>query len=92
MFVPIIFTVFSVVIAITFYGKSECHRKVTTGGHVKPAEDHCLFSGRVCFIDDFTILNSESDKFKRLRKEPLLVTKDKSLFDKLVKSLKLKLF
>ena len=54
-------------------------------------KDHCLLSGHVCSFDDFTILNYESQKFKRLIKESLLVTKDKPLLKKQVKSLKLEL-
>ena len=55
-------------------------------------KDHYLLSGQVCSFDDFTVLNYESHKFKRLIKESLLVTKDKPLLDKQVKSLKLELF
>lgn len=40
----------------------------------------------------FTVVNYDSQKFKRLIKEFLLVTKDKSLLNKQVKSLKLELF
>ena len=55
-------------------------------------KDHCLLSGHVCSFDDFTVLNYESHKFKRLIKESLLVTKDKSLLKKEFKSLKLEFF
>ena len=55
-------------------------------------KDHCLFSGQVCLFDNFIVLNYESHKFKRLTKESLLVTKDKPLLKKQVKSLKLGLF
>ena len=55
-------------------------------------KDHCLLSGHVCSFEDFTILNYESHKFKRLIKESLLVTMDKPLLNKQVKSLKLELF
>ena len=57
-----------------------------------PVKDHCLLSGHVCSFDDFTVLNYESHKFKRLIKESLLVTKDKPLLNKQVKSLRLELF
>ena len=52
-------------------------------------KDHCLLSGHVCSFEDFTILNYESHKFKRLIKESLLVAMDKPLLNKQVKSLKL---
>ena len=55
-------------------------------------KDHCLLSGHVCSFEDFTVLNYESHKFKRLIKESLLVTKDKPSLNKQVKSLKLELF
>ena len=55
-------------------------------------KDHCLLLGHVCSFDDFTILNYESHKFKRLVEESLLITKDKPLLNKQVKSLKLELF
>ena len=46
----------------------------------------------VCSFHDFTVLNYEPHKFKNLIKESLLVTKDKPLLNKQVKSLKLELF
>ena len=52
-------------------------------------QDHCLFSCQMCSFQDFTVLNYELHKFKRLIKESLLVTKDKPLLNKQVKSLKL---
>ena len=52
---------------------------------------HCLLSGHVCSFEGFTVLNYESHNFKRLIKESLLVTKDKSLLNKQVKSLRLEL-
>ena len=55
-------------------------------------KDHCLLSGHVCSFEDFTVLNHESRKFKRLIKKSLLITKDKPLLNKQVKSLKLELF
>ena len=55
-------------------------------------KDYCLLSGHVCLFEDFTVLNYESRTFKRLIKESLLVTKDKPLLNKQVKSLKLELF
>ena len=29
-------------------------------------KDHCLLPGHVCSFDDFTLLNYESNKFKRI--------------------------
>ena len=46
----------------------------------------------MCSFEDFTVLNYELHKFKRLIKESLLVTMDKPLLNKQVKSLKLELF
>ena len=92
---------------ITYYGETEHHLKVRAGEHISTSplmgkrvhnnrkssiKDHCLLSGHVCSFDDFTILNYESHKFKRLIKEFLLVTKDKPLLRKQIKSLKLELF
>ena len=92
---------------ITYYGETERNLKVRAGEHISTSpltgkrvnnnekssvKDHCLLSGHVCSFDDFTVLNYESHKFKRLIKESLLVTKDKPLLNKQVKSLKLELF
>ena len=55
-------------------------------------KDNCLLSGHVCLFENFTVLNYASHKFKRLFKESLLVTKDKPLLSKHVKSLKFELF
>ena len=91
---------------ISYYGETERHLKVRAGEHISTSpltgkrvnnnkkssvKDHCLLSGHVCSFEDFTVLN-ESYKFKRLIKESLLVTKDKPLLNKQVKSLKLELF
>ena len=54
-------------------------------------KDHFLVSGHVSQFD-FTVLDYESHKFKHLVKEFLLITKDKSLLNKRVKSLKLEPF
>ena len=89
---------------ITYYGETERHLKVRAGEHISTSpltgkrvhnnkkssvKDHCLLSGHVCSFDDFTVLNYESHKFKRLIKESLLVAKDKQLLNKQVTSLKL---
>ena len=85
-----------------YYGETERHLKVRagkhigksslTGGRVNNNKDHCLLSGHVGSFEDFTVLNYESHKFKRLIKGFLLVTKDKQLLNKQGKSLKLELF
>ena len=54
--------------------------------------DHSLLLGQVCSFEDFSVLDYESHKFKRLTQKSLLVTKDKTLLNKQVKSLKLELF
>ena len=54
--------------------------------------DHSLLLRQVCSFEDFSIMDYESLKFKRLIQESLLVTKDKTLLNKQVKSLKLELF
>ena len=92
---------------ITYYDKTECHLKVRTGEHISTSpltgkrvnknkkssvKDHCLLSGHMCLFEDFTVLNYEPHKFKRLIKESLLVTKDKPLLNKQVKTLKIELF
>ena len=92
---------------IPYYDKTKRHLKVRAGENICMSpltgkrvnsnknifvKDHCLESGHVCSFDDFTVLNYESHNFKRLIKEPLLVTKDKPLSNKQVKSLKLELF
>ena len=91
---------------ITYYGETDRHLKVRAGEYISTSpltekrdnnnkkssdKDHCLFSGHVCSFDDITVLNYESHKFKRLIKESLLVTKDKPLLKKQIKSLKLDL-
>ena len=43
-------------------------------------------------FEEFTVLNYESHNFRHLIKESLVVTKDKLLLNKQVKSLKLELF
>ena len=92
---------------ITYYGETERHLKVRAAEHISKSplkgkrnnnnkkssvKNYCLLPGHVCLFEDFTVLNYESHKFKRLIKESLLVTKDKLLFNKQVKSLKLEVF
>ena len=92
---------------INYYDETERHLKVRVGDHISTspltgkrvnnnkkssAKDHCFLSGHVCSFDDFTVLDYESHKFKRLIKGSLLVTKDKPLLNKQLKSLKLEPF
>ena len=71
--------------SITYYGQTERHLKARAGEHISKfpltgkkvnnnknssVEDHCLLSSHVCSLNDFTVLNYESHKFKRLIKEP----------------------
>ena len=73
---------------ITYYGETERQIKVRAGEHISMSpltgkrvnnntessvKDHCLFSGHVCSFDDFTVLNHESHKFKRLLKNLYLL-------------------
>ena len=92
---------------ITDCGETERHLKVRAAEHISTSsltgkrvynnkkssvKDQCLLSGHVCSFDDFIVMNYESHKFRRLIKESLLVTNDKSLSNRQVKSLKLELF
>ena len=84
---------------ITYYGETESHLKVRAGEHIstspltgKRVNNNKNLSGHMCSFEDFTVLNYESHKFKQLITESLLVTKDKPLLNKQVKSLKLELF
>ena len=89
---------------ITYYGKTAHHLKVRSGEDISKSplmgkrvnnnkksfvKDHCLLSGHVCSFDDFTVLNYESHKFKRLIQESLLITMDKPLLNRQVQSRKL---
>ena len=55
-------------------------------------KDHCLFFNHVGSFEDFSILTYESNPFKLLIKEALLVSRDKPLLNKHVKSIPLQLF
>ena len=70
--------------SITYYGETERHLKVRAFEHISTSpltvkrvnnskkysvKDHCLLSDHVCSFEDFTVLNYESHKFKRLIKE-----------------------
>ena len=72
---------------------SSLTRERVNNNKLSSVKDHCLLSGLVCLFDVFIVLNHESHKFKHLTKESFfLVTKDKPLLNKQVKSLRLELF
>ena len=72
---------------------SSLTRERVNNNKLSSVKDHCLLSDLVCLFDAFIVLNHESQKFKHLTKESFfLVTKDKPLLNKQVKSLKLELF
>ena len=71
---------------ITYYDETERHLKVRPGKNISTLrltrkrvnnnkkfsfKDHCLLSGHFCSFDNFTVLNCESHKFKRLITESL---------------------
>ena len=92
---------------ITYYGETERHLNARSGEHLSlPAltgkrvnnnkksafKDHCLFFNHVGSFEDFSILTYESNPFKLLIKEALLVSRDKPLLNKQDKSIPLQLF
>ena len=92
---------------ITYYGETERHLNVRFGEHlnlsaltgkrvnnnkISAAKDHCLFFNHVGSLEDFSILTNESNLFQLLIKEALLVSRDKPLLNKQVKSIPLQLF
>ena len=92
---------------ITCYGETERHLNVRFGEHLSlsastgkcvsnnkksAVKDHCLFFNHVGSFEDFSILTYESNPFKHLIKEALLVSRDKPLLSKQVKSIPLQLF
>ena len=92
---------------ITCYGETERHLNVRSGEHLhlsaltgkrvnnntkSAVKDHCLFFNRVGSFEDFSILTYESNPFKLLIEEALLVSRDKRLLNKQVKSIPLQLF
>ena len=99
IFAPTFFTNFRVLIAILLI-KTEHYLKVRAGVDVSISaltskrvnninqstiKDHCLLSGHVCLINDFTVLNYESNKFIHLIKESVFLTKGKLLLNKQVR-------
>ena len=92
---------------ITDYGKTEFRFKVKFGEHLSlsaltgkrvnndkksAVKDHILLNDHVCSFEDFSILAYESNTFKLLIKGSLLVSRDKPLLNKQVKSIPLQLF
>ena len=92
---------------ITYYGETERHLNVRSGEHLSlsaltgkrvnnnkksAVKDHCLFFNHVGSFEDFSILTYESNPFKLLIKEALLVSRHKPLLNKQVKSTPLQLF
>ena len=55
-------------------------------------KDHFLLFSHLGSFEDFSILTHESNPFKLLIKEALLVSRDKPLLNKQVKSIPLQLF
>ena len=92
---------------ITYYGETERHLNVRSGEHLSlsaltgkrvnnnkklAVKDHCLFSNHVGLFEDFSILTYELNAFKLLIKEALLVSRDKPLLNKKVKSIPFQFF
>ena len=65
-----------------YVSKSALTGKWVNDNKKSSVKDHCLLSCHVCSFDDFTVLNYETHKFKRVIKESLLVTNDKALLNK----------
>ena len=87
---------------ITYYGETERHLKVRSGEHLSlsaltgkrvnnekksAVKDHILLNDHVCSFEDFSILAYESNTFKLLIKESLLVSRAKPLLNEQVKSI-----
>ena len=92
---------------ITYYGETENYLNVRSGEHLslssltdkrvnnnqKPTvKDQCLFFNHVGSFENISILRYESNSFKFLIKETLLVARDKLLLNKQVKSIPLQFF
>ena len=54
--------------------------------------DHCLQCHFVISFDDFDVLSSETNNFRLLIKESLLIKRDKPILNRTIKSFPLKLF
>ena len=92
---------------ITYYGETERYLNVWSGEHLSlsaltgkrfnnnkksTVKDQCLFFNHLGSFEDFSILTYESNPFKLLIKEALLVSRDKPLLNKQVKSIPHQLF
>ena len=92
---------------VTYYGETERHLKVRAGEHLSisaltnkrvnnnkrsAVKDHCIFYNHEGDFPDFSVLSYESNKFKLLIKEALLVSRDNPSLNKQIKSIPLKLF
>ena len=106
-FVPILFTNLCSNCNITYYGETERHLNVRSGEHLSlsaltgkrvnnnkksAVKDHCLFFNHVGSFEDFSILTYDWNPVKLLIKEALLVSREKPLLNKQVKSIPLILF
>ena len=91
----------------TYYGKTKRHLKVRMSEHfgISPfigkkvkgntqsaVKDHFLICDSTPSFDDFSILTSESNDFKLLLMESLLINRDNPTLNKTVKSFPLELF
>ena len=89
---------------MTYYGETAPHLNVRYGEHLSlsaltgkrvnnnkksAVKDYCLFFNHVGSFEDFSILTYESNPFKLLIKEALLVSREKPLLNKQVKSIPL---
>ena len=92
---------------VTYYGKNSRHiftraselmgTSNLTGKRIKNAKestmsDHLLQCDSYITFDDFDTLTSDSNKFKLLLKESLLIKRDKSALNRTRKSFALNLF
>ena len=91
---------------ITYYGETKHNLNVRSAEHLSlsaltgirvnnnkklAVKDHCLFFNHVGSFEVFSILTYESNPFKLLIKEALLLSRDKLLLNKQVKSIPLQL-
>ena len=89
---------------ITYYGKTKRYLNIRSGERLSlsvltgksvnnnkklAVKDRCLFFNHVGSFEDFSILTHESNQFKFLIKESLLVSRDKPLLNKQIKSIPL---
>ena len=92
---------------VTYYSETERHLNVRSGEHLSlsaltgkrdhnnkklTVKDHCLFFNHVGLFDDSSILTYESNPFKLLIKEVLLLSRDKPILNKQVKLIPPQLF